>query len=97
MQAEAHYIYIQCYMVHAEKLPGMLHVGPLYPSAHWQVSLETQTPFAHEGSHTTEVKKSQEMTHMHTCTCIDRHAHYTYVYAYIHPLSEDNHALMITE
>ena len=32
----------------------MLHVGPLYPLAHWQVSFETQTPISQVGSHTTE-------------------------------------------
>ena len=35
-------------------VPGRLHVGPLYPLGHWQVSLATQTPLPHGGSHTTE-------------------------------------------
>ena len=43
----------------------MLHVGPLYPLAHWQVSLETQTPISHVGSHTTE-KSQERMDIVHT-------------------------------
>ena len=50
------------------EVPGTLHVGPLYPLGHWQVSLATQTPLSHDGSHTTEVRNRKERTCEQTCT-----------------------------
>ena len=51
-------------------IPVRLHVGPLYPLGHWQVSLATQTPLSHAGSHTTEARRMRT----HTQNIIYRHA-----------------------
>ena len=53
-------------------IPGWLHVGPLYPLGHWQVSLATHTPLSHGGSHTTETRKRKRKTKLCTAT----HAQY---------------------
>ena len=48
-------------------VPGRLHVGPLYPLGHWQVSLATHTPLPHGGSHTTEEEWGGDTwTNLHT-------------------------------
>ena len=74
-------------------IPGRLHVGPLYPLGHWQVSLATQTPLTHGGSHTTE-EETREHINIRTwatniCTLdacyIHNHTYiHTYIHAYIH-------------